>query len=257
MQCNRKAAFTLIELLVVIAVIAILAALLFPVFARVREKARQATCLSDEHQIAMGTLMYIQDWDETLPFVLDWAANFNMSAGANSGDNGVQPVVRGTTGQEPRFQLVTVVMPYVKNAGVWYCPTVGPDYTWQAVVEFKGWKKGATMRDQGTSYAYDYIAFPYPATEAYAWSNAKFLGGKSFPAIVQQPSRWPMFFDEPYGCGFRGNIADPPASAMPHSGGLNAAYGDGHTKYYRMESSTVENTCYVTAHAGDGIFPDQ
>jgi len=59
--------FTLIELLVVIAIIAILAAILFPVFAQAREKARQASCLSNIKQIALGTMMYIQDNDEAFP----------------------------------------------------------------------------------------------------------------------------------------------------------------------------------------------
>src|SRR5215831_17495835 len=64
---NRKSGFTLIELLVVIAIIAILAAILFPVFAQAREKARQTSCLSNHKQYALATLMYVQDNDETFP----------------------------------------------------------------------------------------------------------------------------------------------------------------------------------------------
>ncbi|MGD9520072.1 MAG: prepilin-type N-terminal cleavage/methylation domain-containing protein, partial [Armatimonadota bacterium] len=64
---RRCSGFTLIELLVVIAIIAILAAILFPVFARAREKARQASCQSNEKQLALGLLMYAQDYDEMLP----------------------------------------------------------------------------------------------------------------------------------------------------------------------------------------------
>ena len=60
-----KKAFTLIELLVVIAIIAILAAILFPVFAQARDKARYASCLSNEKQIGLGLMMYTQDYDET------------------------------------------------------------------------------------------------------------------------------------------------------------------------------------------------
>ena len=62
-----KAGFTLIELLVVIAIVAILAAILFPVFARAREKARQASCSSNMKQIALGIMQYSQDYDEMLP----------------------------------------------------------------------------------------------------------------------------------------------------------------------------------------------
>src|SRR4051794_17542851 len=67
MHHHRQAAFTLIELLVVVAVIAILAALLFPVFTQARDKARQAVCLSNLRQIGSGLAMYIQDYDERLP----------------------------------------------------------------------------------------------------------------------------------------------------------------------------------------------
>jgi prepilin-type N-terminal cleavage/methylation domain-containing protein/prepilin-type processing-associated H-X9-DG protein len=64
---TRNKAFTLIELLVVIAIIAILAAILFPVFAQAREKARAISCTSNEKQVSLGILMYVQDYDETFP----------------------------------------------------------------------------------------------------------------------------------------------------------------------------------------------
>src|SRR4051812_1089206 len=64
---GRRAGFPLIELLVVIAIIAILAAILFPVFAQAREKARSAGCLSNQKQIALAWTMYAQDYDETSP----------------------------------------------------------------------------------------------------------------------------------------------------------------------------------------------
>jgi prepilin-type N-terminal cleavage/methylation domain-containing protein len=67
LSCRSGAAFTLIELLVVIAIIAILAAILFPVFAQAREKGRQASCMSNLKQLALGVVQYTQDYDEMQP----------------------------------------------------------------------------------------------------------------------------------------------------------------------------------------------
>src|SRR5260370_7100809 len=69
MQRTRKPAFPLIELLVVIAMLAILVAILFPVFAQARERAGMTACLSNMRQISSGIMMYAQDYDETLPYI--------------------------------------------------------------------------------------------------------------------------------------------------------------------------------------------
>src|SRR5436190_4127132 len=72
-------AFTLIELLVVIAIIAILAAILFPVFAQAREKARQATCISNLKQISMAMIMYVNDYDEKFPAMSPFTGTGNCA----------------------------------------------------------------------------------------------------------------------------------------------------------------------------------
>ena len=87
-----KRGFTLIELLVVIAIIAILAAILFPVFARARENARRASCQSNLKQIGLGLMQYTQDYDETLPII--WYGNADVPSGRTFWMDQVQPYVK-------------------------------------------------------------------------------------------------------------------------------------------------------------------
>ena len=106
-----SAAFTLIELLVVIAIIAILAAILFPVFAQARAKARQAACMSNMKQIGTAMLMYIQDYDETLPETgLGGVFRNATNTGLGQLYAGILP-----------FNLA--VQPYAKNYQLFACPS--------------------------------------------------------------------------------------------------------------------------------------
>jgi len=98
----RRCGFTLIELLVVIAIIAILAAILFPVFAQAREQARKITCLSHMKQLGMALTMYVQDYDERFPLLGCWWC------GASS---------------DPLFSIHAKIQPYLKNIGVYDCPS--------------------------------------------------------------------------------------------------------------------------------------
>ena len=119
--------FTLIELLVVIAIIAILAAILFPVFARAREKARQTSCLSNVKQITLSALMYAQDYDETLPF-----------------------------GHSYGFWWYQVLQPYANNEQIFYCPsarTYYPGYGWNYIG--CGYQPGSVWSPPRTGPIYD------------------------------------------------------------------------------------------------------
>src|SRR5262249_47870688 len=118
---HSKLGFTLIELLVVIAIIAILAAILFPVFARAREKARMTSCLSNLKQIGLGTMMYLQDYDEKYPNCKAWG---RMWTGDWLGIPGTVPP--NLNYDLMRYQHV-LVDPYVKNKDIWFCPTVGKE----------------------------------------------------------------------------------------------------------------------------------
>ena len=108
---KSRSGFTLIELLVVIAIIAILAAILFPVFAQAREKARQTSCVSNMKQILTAAAMYTQDYDETFHRIRNWnfvATSTNKIWGAED-----------------------MLTPYIKNEQVWKCPS-DPWQRWDA-----------------------------------------------------------------------------------------------------------------------------
>ena len=105
---SRVRGFTLIELLVVIAIIALLAAILLPVFQAAREKARQSSCANNEKQVGLAFLQYSQDWDELYPIGDDLNYTGAPAVGANHG--------AGWAG---------LISPYTKSAGIYLCPSDG------------------------------------------------------------------------------------------------------------------------------------
>src|SRR6187431_712033 len=109
----KKRGFTLIELLVVISIIAILAAILFPVFARARENARRASCQSNLRQIGLGLMQYAQDYDETLP--------------TNAPGNGTSANDVFNYANSPITNWVTATQPYFKSWRVLICPSAMPN----------------------------------------------------------------------------------------------------------------------------------
>lgn len=123
--------FTLIELLVVIAIIAILAAILFPVFARAREKARETSCLSNTKQLGLALMQYVQDYDETYPdssiTCLDDPANAPLCQYAN----GYQGALHITAWGNRKYMndgktiggYVKYLNPYIKNTQIFDCPS--------------------------------------------------------------------------------------------------------------------------------------
>jgi prepilin-type N-terminal cleavage/methylation domain-containing protein/prepilin-type processing-associated H-X9-DG protein len=222
--------FTLIELLVVIAIIAILAAILFPVFAQAREAARKASCQSNLKQIATGTLMYLQDYDET--FV----------ASGQRGDatvtNAPWPNCDGWPCNRPDGQDSSAarLIPYIKNYDVFKCPSAGNS-------QRNPWP-GQTNST--------WNSFSAPATQRAMsyWVDSDMTGtvngtGNNAPvsiAAVDKPAERAMWTetgrlrkaadiarrDE----GNRRRATRHTDWYAPHQDGVNIAFADGHVKYY-------------------------
>src|SRR5581483_4703525 len=174
---RTKAGFTLIELLVVIAIIAILAAILFPVFAQARAKARHATCLSNMKQIGLGVLMYTQDWDEAGPPKRDFLDNSAWFSGK---------------------ELIwkDAILPYIKSGGRPYnngetYTTAGNGGIFQGLENSASWSNQpavywgfgpTTPGDETSRYPRSY------AINAHAGHNEGNREGAFFPEITPGPT---------------------------------------------------------------------
>lgn len=216
MRFRKQHGFTLIELLVVIAIIAILAAILFPVFARARENARKSTCQSNLKQLGAAFMMYYQDYDEAYPL-------YRFDA----------PGKYSTTW----YWWPEVVEPYMKNKNVIHCPS-SPN------------KPGTT----GTSvfwYGYGYHSYLAPGgggTHGDTHRNAArerpaeiLLACDSTVYIVWCPVASPNYY---YGPGVEGTGSSLPNAnaryqgvADWHSEGTNILYCDGHVKWLKINKN--------------------
>jgi len=215
---RRQTAFTLVELLVVIAIIAILAAILFPVFAKAREKARQSSCLSNVKQLGVAYLQYLQDYDETFPPHVT-----ERTAPAGTPD---------TLAARAPFTYKTKLEPYVKSAQLfkdpsaphWSAPAAGAGYTTDSATTTTSPTCPPRPTRPGTS--------PIPTSG----SRTDQPGGPR-PALVVHRDRRCRPSD---GTASRGGMYPQPwafdvatqARFLPrHSGGGNIAYADGHVKW--------------------------
>lgn len=193
--------FTLIELLVVIAIIAILAAILFPVFARAREKARQASCSSNLKQIALAGLMYCQDYDEKFP-------NPVLCGGGG-------PITGCFVAHEYCGDRGAVLQPYIKNRQVWECPSSRDcrrtSYGWNRSLD--GW--GATKLGTIQKPAETVMFADHRTNVTYRWCGGWLASNEGC-------------------CGGQGNDPVYPHWMDPaHNEGSNIALCDGHVKWYK------------------------
>jgi len=218
MMIQRKQGFTLIELLVVIAIIAILAAILFPVFAQAREKARTTSCLSNEKQLGTAMMMYLQDFDEIFP---GYVQDTNIGLGNNT------PI------------WTDMLQPYAKNQQINLCPSAS-NTKYGGVWGLRGWPSiGYNNHFGGWVHTSD----GSPIREELSQ--------------MQAPAKNIVFADSSpgdYTLGYRGYISDgwnPRVGACGapvvingtadtlsdrHNQGSNVTLADGHAKWYRTTS---------------------
>ena len=210
---TRRKGFTLIELLVVIAIIAILAAILFPVFARAREKARQASCQSNLKQIALAVLMYVEDHDEIFPF---WATF--------TADGSYQPMPV-YPGNNYVVLWADAIYPYVKNTQIFVCPSMRGDwigYSWNANLGDEGNYRNTAPRWTGVSLA----SVPEPAGTGMI-VDRKIITYYNPPDVFWESKGgyFPVMGTD--------NLTDLTWAHNPHNEGSNIVFVDGHAKWYR------------------------
>jgi prepilin-type N-terminal cleavage/methylation domain-containing protein/prepilin-type processing-associated H-X9-DG protein len=230
--------FTLIELLVVIAIIAILAAILFPVFARARENARRASCQSNLKQIGLGIHQYIQDYDESYP-----TGNGGVPAGAGNGGCLRLGGYHGMNCAPPTAGWGAIIQPYVKSWQIYQCPS-----------ETTRWETG-TGRDNALDYFYNGHLSPDTASNAGVYPGIK-------ASLLASPSNTLMNGDFITGdidaklwangtaiaAGYR---LDNPANTgnVRHLEGANYSFADGHVKWLKISAiaTCTSGTTYFDA----------
>ncbi len=264
-RCLRG--FTLIELLVVIAIISILAAILFPVFASAREKARQTTCLSNIKQLSLANLQYSEDNDEAYVRV----KQFSLNGAAN-------PQTMETPQEGPYLMWAGILAPYTKSNGILSCPSAGystvagPDGTFDgkedtltndsqlsiginSAVDPLGTigclgalAGGATsIPSQCTSQPTD-SSFPYPA-QSPVFADS----------VPNNPNTFGTSQTNPFPLGFIVNAAFPldvsGGLTDRHSKGMNIGFLDGHVKYFPVSRVYATPTTLADVAASTSITP--
>lgn len=203
----KKNGFTLIELLVVIAIIAILAAILFPVFAKAREKARQTQCLSNLKQLGNAVEMYKQDYDETFPLAFYY-------------DSWGDP--------NTIHWWMTNLQPYIKNNGILVCPSKSGLLSFCRQAD---WTENGGIK---ISYTINDLITMWPSVMSDSSLNS--------PAnmLIIWEGGWPESNTlDAMDCNWNSGSSYNYTSYV-HNEGFNALFCDGHTKWLRQHSTTYD-----------------
>jgi len=231
---SRKATgFTLIELLVVIAIIAILAAILFPVFAQAREKARATSCVSNQKQIGSAFMMYTQDYDELFPLA-------TPTPGAEQTWY-TQPFDARLPSNDARNSYwLSATTNYIKNFQVWKCPST-PN------IDFLN--AGPYNKTNNWSYSFNTLLGTYPQAGVAQPSNVPLVWegyGKAastvfslnnpYDKVVTTAATWPHVYKDPTGntCNSSYGMFGFEYDFRIHSDNTNMIYADGHAKFTKI-----------------------
>ncbi len=268
---QRKSAFTLIELLVVIAIIAILAAILFPVFAQARESARKISCVSNLKEVGLAILMYAQDYDETYPYV-----------GGNN--NPVDPSTPFGNQTWVYNDIVVKIQSYVKSFDVFFCPDRSK--TVNASGDFCGPSTDPNAKPQfvwgyGYNWSSGYSDHPKPDS---LWNKGDGCVGPAISAPGTDldgvlPGNALAFVNQPAQFAMLGDTGDTPRQTLHtrvydtrcnpssgwnadlptgsrHGGSINNfCFGDGHVKGFRMNLTLVDP--YNDGVTTPAVFPNR
>ncbi|MGD9496949.1 MAG: DUF1559 domain-containing protein [Armatimonadota bacterium] len=212
---TTRRGFTLIELLVVIAIIAILAAILFPVFARAREKAKAASCLNNTKQLGLAAMMYITDYDDAYPKALLYPAVDMGPLGYNYG------------------MWSVLFVPYVKNGSIYRCPALSKN------------NSGSTATAQALGIGYAQLGYGWNiGTSPSGYTDGfGYYYGDGVPIRVQSeieaPAETILLGDLPT---YSGNylyviwVASTSYLVNRHHDGAHYTFADGHGKWLNVQT---------------------
>ena len=256
-----KKGFTLIELLVVIAIIAILAAILFPVFAQAREKARQTQCLSNVKQIGTALQLYVDDYDETLPPMNLWGASFSGLTG--------YPTQELAYTQNNQFgwnawSWMDSIFPYVKNVNMFVCPSFTQTNSHlknsnNTARKCPGYGYNTYLYRTSTNSAVNYgVERVISLTELKQTAHMVFAADTAYQ--TSSSAEWSPLAKEARP-EFMMCLSDASwTSAIRHNKGANFVMADGHAKYYKEGQEPLgkkSDGSYYYAWESDWWNPDQ
>lgn len=234
---RRHKGFTLIELLVVIAIIAILAAILFPVFAQAREKARAISCLSNQKQIGLGLMMYLQDYDETFP-----AGRIGQGAPA------LASCGMGPPQDYPYYSWRMVIQPYLKSWKVWECPSQSLDRTEEST---------GCCGSEGTDRPMSADKIGFVVKMHYNYNGLKFCGKPKTLAALKEPASLIVIQEAGLRCPDSGTWCYWTfwKERQWHNGGRNYVMADGHAKWMKASQTCSPRNMWDTDDMRTGLTP--